>query len=102
MAWVPSSIPAKAGTHGSVFRTSARMDPGFRRGDEAYSALSVDQPVELRGVLAGDFVDLVGGEAGHLLVDVLGRFRPYPVRVRVVRAPHQGFEADLVDQLRAD
>src|SRR5665213_4053167 len=95
-------IPAKAGTHLSSTRAAAHMDPGKSRGDEAKSASSVDEPVKLGGVLAGDLVDHFGREPGELFFDVFRRLRPHPVRVRVVRAPHQGFETDLVDQLGPD
>src|ERR1700730_3375956 len=64
--------------------------------------LSVDQPVKLAGVLAGDLVHDFGREAGELLLDVFRGFRPHGVGVRVVGAPHQGLDADVVDELRAD
>src|ERR1700730_13888231 len=64
--------------------------------------LSVDQPVEFARVLAGDFVHDFGREAGELLLDVFRGFRPHSVGVRVVGAPHQGLDADVVDELGAD
>src|SRR5438132_13293104 len=74
--------------------------PGRRPG--ASRDASVDQAVELAGVLAGDLVNDVGREAGELLLDVFRGFRPHPVGMRVVGAPHQGLDADVVDELGAD
>src|SRR5580704_10811984 len=62
----------------------------------------IREPIELGRVLAGDLVDLVGGQVGELLLDKLVRFRPHTVGVRVVGTPHHRFEADIVDQLGAD
>src|SRR5437899_3792847 len=60
------------------------------------------EPVELTGVLTGDLVRDVGGQVAELLLDVLRRFRPHAVGMRVVRAPHEGLDAHVVDQLGAD
>src|SRR6266566_2554079 len=80
---------------------SLRSAPSSRSAREGFHAL-VHQPVELGGVLAGDLVHDVGRQTGELLVDVFLRFRPYAVGVRVVRAPHDRFDADILDQLGAD
>src|SRR5438128_1314938 len=64
--------------------------------------LLVDQPVELAGVLAGDLGDDVRGQVAELLGDVLGRLRPDTVGMRVVGAPHQRLDTDVVDELGAD
>src|SRR3984957_3940620 len=63
---------------------------------------SVAEAVELRRVLAGELVDLVGGQPGELVLDELVRFRPHTVGMRVVGAPHNRLKADIVDQLGAD
>src|SRR4029077_4896554 len=60
------------------------------------------QAVELGGVVAGYFAQDGGGQVAELLVDILGRIGPDAVRMRVVRAPHQGLDADVVDQLGPD
>src|SRR2546427_287469 len=64
--------------------------------------LLVDQPVELAGVLAGDLGDDVRGQMAELLGDVLRRLRPDTVGMRVVGAPHERLDADVVDELGAD
>src|SRR5499427_1764008 len=61
-----------------------------------------DQAVELPGVLTGDLAHDVGGQVAELLLDVLRRFRPDSVWMRVVRPPHQRLHADVVDELGAD
>src|SRR5205085_9383544 len=71
-------------------------------GAPPHAVLLVDRPVELPGVLAGDLVDDFGGQARELFLDVFRGFRPHPVGVRVVGAPHQGLDADVVDELGAD
>jgi hypothetical protein len=43
-----------------------------------------------------------GRKAGELFLDVFRGFRPHAVGVRVIGAPHQGFDADVVDELCAD
>src|SRR5215813_15455413 len=80
--------------------------PETRRPDEgrpqrAGPALR-DQAIELPGVLTGDLAHDVGGQVAKLLLDVLRRFRPDPVWMRVVRPPHQRLHADVVDELGAD
>src|SRR5260370_15110389 len=65
-------------------------------------AALIHQAVELGGVLAGDLVDHLRRQSGELLVDVFCRFLPDAVRMRVIRAPHDGLDADIVDQLGAD
>src|SRR5690242_11600359 len=66
------------------------------------SILLVDQAVELAGVLAGDLVGDVGRQVAELLGDVFSGIRPDAVGMRVVGAPHQGFDAHVLDQLGAD
>src|SRR5579862_4717577 len=56
------------------------MDTGFER----LAAQSVDQIVELAGILAGHLVGGFGRQVRELLVDVLLRFRPHPVGMREV------------------
>src|SRR5215472_13678345 len=78
-------------------------DPAaMRRPDQGQRASSVDQAVELAGVLAGDLVHNFGRQPGELLLDVFRGFGPNAVGVRVVRAPHHRLDADVVDQLGAD
>src|SRR5438067_13527274 len=69
----------------------------FRRPEAWRPRLSglVHQAVEFGGVLAGDLVDHIRRQAGELLVDVFGRFGPDAVGMRIVRAPHDGFDADV-------
>src|SRR5262245_8883934 len=62
----------------------------------------VHQPVELAGVFAGDLVGYVGRQVAELFGDVFRRIRPDAVGMRVVRAPHQGFDSHVLDQLGAD
>src|SRR4051794_11590406 len=97
-----SVIPAKAGIRFSSTWVAADVDPGLPPELRSLAASSVHQPVELRGVLAGDLVHGLGREAGELLLDILRAFRPDAVRVWVVGAPHQGFNPHLLDQLRPD
>src|SRR4030095_1091158 len=61
-----------------------------------------DQPVELPRVLADDLPDGRGRQMSELLLDVLRGLRPHAVAVGIVRAPHEGVLADLVDELGAD
>src|SRR6516225_1532891 len=76
--------------------------PCSRRAGEGVEVPLVDQTVELAGVLAGHLAGDFGGQVAELLVDVLLRFRPYPIGMRVVGAPHQGLDPHLLDQLGAD
>src|SRR5215470_18546218 len=63
---------------------------------------SVYESVELGGVLAGDLVHDIGRQIGELLGDVLRAFRPDTVGMRVIRAPHQGLDPHILDELGAD
>src|SRR6478752_6362647 len=92
-----SVIPAKAGIHFSSTWVAADVDLGLPPGLRSLAAWSVHQPVELRGVLAGDLVHGLGRQTGELLLDIFGAFRPHAVRVRVVGTPHQGLDAHLLD-----
>ena len=55
---------------------------------ESRRKLSVDQPVELPGVGAGDHPGHLRRDVGELLLDELVGVRPHAVAVRVVGAPH--------------
>src|SRR5215472_9056197 len=68
----------------------------------APAQLVSEQAVEPAGVLAGHLLDDVDRQVLELLVDIAPRLRPHAIRVGVVRAPHQGLDAHLVDQLGAD
>src|SRR4051794_13737187 len=87
---------------GCSFAANNSKNSGGARQGAAMRYASVDQPVEFAGVLARDLVHDLGREAGELLLDVFRGFRPHAVGVRVVGAPHQGLDADVVDELSAD
>jgi hypothetical protein len=81
---------------------SAAIHAAAALGRRRMLGLLVDQTVKFGGVLACDLVHDFGREAGEPLLDVFRGFRPHAVGVRVVGAPHQGFDADLIDELGAD
>src|SRR2546425_11965621 len=68
----------------------------------AIASSLVDQPVELAGVLTGDLGDDVRGQVAELLGDIFRRLGPDTVGMRIVGAPHERLDADIVDQLGAD
>src|ERR1700719_10521 len=55
-----------------------------------------------RNERSGDLVHDLGRQALELLLDVFRGFRPYAVGVRIIGAPHQRFDPDVVDELGAD
>ena len=67
-----------APTRGALPRSAVRGGHAAQRGT------SVDQTVELDGVLAGDPVHYIRRQAGKLLLDVLRRFGPHAVGMRIV------------------
>src|SRR5712692_4074715 len=79
----------------------SRASPTTRRWP-GWAPPELAQPVELARVLAGDLADDVGGQVAELLLDVLRRLGPHPVGVRIVGAPHEGLDPDVVDELGAD
>src|SRR5438034_1074 len=88
------SSPRSTMTRRAIARRRPRLDRSVIR--------SFDQAVELPRVLADDLVRHLGGQMAELLLDVLGGFRPHPIAVRIVGAPHEGLHADVVDELGAD
>src|SRR5262249_21545988 len=64
--------------------------------------LLLHQAIELRGIVARDLPSHVLRQMAKLLLDVLRGLRPHAVRMRIVRAPHQRLDADVVDELGAD
>src|SRR5580700_4116499 len=62
----------------------------------------IRQPIELGGVAARHREFDVGRQVAELVVDILRRFRPDTIGMREVRAPHQGLDAHILDQLGAD
>src|SRR5579885_1801656 len=100
-----SALPPWAMRDGSLVAASLKRKRGAARRTPSappWWPRLVDQPVELAGVLAGHLVDHLGRQMAELVVDVLLRLRPHPVRMREVRAPHQRLDAHVLDQLGAD
>src|SRR5216117_3630388 len=93
----PRTPPAIARTRpgGAVARLG--LDTGW-----LITAPRLHQSVELPRVIARDLVRDVGRQVAELLGDVLRRLRPDAVGMRVVGAPHERLDADVVDQLGAD
>src|SRR6186713_3449798 len=68
----------------------------------ARSSRSVDEAVEPARVLAHDFPPVVLTQVPELLLDELLGVGPHPVRMREVRAPHDGLRPQLVEQGHTD
>src|SRR5262245_5977065 len=94
-------VPAAASTT-SDSSSEARIRSRSLRSTRESAPLSSAQPVELAGVVAGDLAKHVGWQMAELFLDVLGRLRPHAVGMRVVGAPHEGLDPDVVDELGAD
>src|SRR5215475_10666619 len=68
----------------------------------ARSSRSVDEAVEPARVLAHDLSPRALRQMTQLLLDELLGVGPHPVRVREVRAPHDGLRPQLLEQSHAD
>src|SRR5262245_36728255 len=62
----------------------------------------MDEPIQLAGVLADDFVADLWGQVAQFALDELARVRPHSVRVGEVRTPHDGIVSQIIEKLDAD
>src|SRR5438067_1719233 len=101
-AWQAASSrwPQSAPGHRRTWRPTT--PPRSNQPTDKETNASVDQAVKFGRVLASDLVNDVGRPARELLLDVFRGFRPHAVGVRIIGAPHQRFDADVVDELGAD